>query len=103
MKLKDVTNQCQLEVSILKHGLPNSEVKIYERGPVRFVYTYGHDSFMLSISSLLGKVLKSDWMFGLKEILNMDLLDVMINVTPRNIVIIKERPHSIPRVANCTK
>ena len=101
IKLKDITSKRPDVVSGLKAHSPEfSVVKIYEYGPARFIHSFQDDTQMLSISRSSGKVAESDWILGIQQIMKMELVEVLINVRPSVVVIIREKPDHLPRTAH---
>jgi|SRR5699024_4244632 len=103
IKLKNVTSKRQDIVSGLKAHSPEIRVvNVYEYESARYIHSIDDDSQTLSISCSNGKVSESHWILGIKEIMKMNLLEVMISVRSSGVVIITEKPDSIPRIAyNC--
>lgn len=100
IKLKDVTLQRQDIVTGLKiHSPEFSEVKVYERGLARFIHSFNDDMQMLSISMSQGKVTEKDWIYAIKKIMKLKITDAMISVRPSGVVIIREKPDTLPSVA----
>ncbi len=100
IKLKNITSKRNDIVSGLKAHSPEIKVvNVYECGTARYIHSIDDESQVLSISCSDGKVSEAYWFVGVKEILKMDLLDVMIQVKESGIVFIRKKPDSFPRVA----
>ncbi|WP_077324088.1 hypothetical protein [Virgibacillus siamensis] len=102
MKIKDVTRSRQNEVKMMKMYSPkkSSEIKIYESGPTRFIHEIGDGEQLLSISCSGRSVIEKEWIPGIKEIMQLEIEDVEINIRPSGVVIISEKDESIPKTAN---
>lgn len=101
IKIKDITSKRPDIVSGLKAHSPEfSVVKIYEYGPTKFIQSFQDDTQMLSISRPNGKVIKADWVLGIQQIMKLDLVEVLINIRPSGVVIIREKPNYLPRTAH---
>ncbi|WP_347833998.1 hypothetical protein [Gracilibacillus sp. JCM 18860] len=74
--------------------------KIYEKGPVRYIHTFREDYNVVSISNLGRPVSEADWFYATEKFLKLDITDVEITITPREVVIIREKSESILRFAH---
>lgn len=103
MGLKNVTSKCKAELYEIKSNFPpETTIKIFEKGPVRYLYTDNKGNKMLSISSITWNVKENDWIIGIKKIMNLSLLDVQLSISPKGLVVITERTDDLPRIADCT-
>lgn len=104
MKLRDVTARNKHVVHIIKSTSPKpkeTKVKIYDKGPTRFIYSFSKSLQMLSISSFVGNIPQNDLEYGVNKIMKLDLIDVLIDVRDSGVIVITEKPESYPRIAYC--
>ncbi|WP_010531181.1 hypothetical protein [Lentibacillus jeotgali] len=103
MKIKDVTANCQNEVKMVKTFSPDESpnIKVYDSGSTHFLHEVGNNRQVLSISCKRGSVTEREWLFGIREIMKLELEGVVIDTKPSGVVFIREKDESMPRTADC--
>ncbi|TFJ93125.1 hypothetical protein [Lentibacillus salicampi] len=103
MRIKDVTANCQNEVKMVKIFSPDEspKIKVYDSESTHFLHEVGNNRQVLSISCKRGRVTEKEWLFGIREIMELELEGVEIETKPSGVVFIREKDESMPRTADC--
>lgn len=82
-----------------KNSPKGTKVFIYDSGTAKFIHTKLGNKEVLSISTPYGAASIADCVLGIKEIMHLNLVDVLISVRPTGVTVITEKPDHIPSVA----